>query len=198
MLDSNGNCPVPLSNSYQNGLLEHHQCIELTIEDGGPNDADELKNGSIEDPGVLASTKNQAPTISISLPDSIEEDKEFTIDASNTEDLDNDTLTFTWRQVSGPAIDISAPNEMIITLKAPPVATDQVIIIELEVNDSYISTFSSRGITVKPRPAAPVVVDSADKGSSGGVINMSFYLWLTLFGVICYRKKIKRGNKHEE
>ncbi|NQZ20436.1 MAG: M4 family metallopeptidase [Colwellia sp.] len=198
MLDSNGNCPVPLSNSYQNGLLEHHQCIELTIEDGGPNDADELKNGSVEDPGVLASTKNQAPTISISLPDSIEEDKEFTIDASETVDLDNDTLTFTWRQVSGPAIDINAPNDMLITLKAPQVTTDQVIVIELEVNDSYISTFSSRQITVKPRPAAPVVAISADKGSSGGVINMSLYLWLTLFGVICYREKIKRGKKYEE
>jgi len=197
MLDSNDNCPPPLSDSYKSGLLENHQCIELTIEDGGPNDADESKNGSVEDPGVLASPKNQLPTISISLPDSVEESKEFTIDASQTVDLDNDVLTFTWRQISGPAIEITTPNDILITLKAPQVSTDQTIIIELEVNDSYVSTFSTAEITVKPRPAPPVVQSSADKGSSGGVIDMSLYIWLTLLGVFCYREKIKRGNNYE-
>ncbi|GLQ30236.1 hypothetical protein GCM10007876_07140 [Litoribrevibacter albus] len=46
-----GFCPPPGSSEYQPGLTTGHWCVELTIEDGGPNDSDQLTNGSVEDPG---------------------------------------------------------------------------------------------------------------------------------------------------
>lgn len=46
-----GVCPPPGSDDYQPGLTPGHWCVELTIEDGGPNDADGLVNGAIRDPG---------------------------------------------------------------------------------------------------------------------------------------------------
>jgi hypothetical protein len=52
-----GFCPPPGDDSWQTGLTAGDYCVQLTIEDGGPNDADGLANGSIEDPsgvGVLA------------------------------------------------------------------------------------------------------------------------------------------------
>lgn len=48
-----GICPSPGSNAYQPGLNEGDLCIQLTIEDGGPNDADGLANYVVEDPGAI-------------------------------------------------------------------------------------------------------------------------------------------------
>ena len=49
-----GNCPPPQSIAYRDGLNTGDWCVQLTIEDGGPNDADGLANGSIDDPGGVA------------------------------------------------------------------------------------------------------------------------------------------------
>ena len=49
-----GACPSVLSDAWQSGLIAGHECVRLTIEDGGPNDADGLADGVITDPGVLA------------------------------------------------------------------------------------------------------------------------------------------------
>src|SRR5690606_32683256 len=46
-----GICPPPGSDAYQIGLNPGDWCVELTIEDGGPNDTDGLANGAIRDPG---------------------------------------------------------------------------------------------------------------------------------------------------
>lgn len=46
-----GHCPPPHSTEYRNGLTPGDLCVRLTIEDGGPNDDDGERNGSISDPG---------------------------------------------------------------------------------------------------------------------------------------------------
>lgn len=40
-------CPTPGSSVYSSGLTPGYRCIQLTIEDGGPNDSDGVTNGSI-------------------------------------------------------------------------------------------------------------------------------------------------------
>uniref|UniRef100_UPI0030F4410E choice-of-anchor U domain-containing protein n=1 Tax=Paraglaciecola sp. TaxID=1920173 RepID=UPI0030F4410E len=47
-------CPAPDSPVYSAGLTEGHNCVRLTIKDGGPNDADGIENGTIDDPGGIA------------------------------------------------------------------------------------------------------------------------------------------------
>jgi hypothetical protein len=47
-------CPAPDSNAYLAGLTEGDNCVRLTIKDGGPNDADGIENGTIDDPGGIA------------------------------------------------------------------------------------------------------------------------------------------------
>ena len=51
-----GDCPPPGDESYEPGLTQSHLCVQLTIEDGGPNDGDASlgPNGVIEDPGGVA------------------------------------------------------------------------------------------------------------------------------------------------
>lgn len=46
-----GVCPPPGSDAYQPGLEAGHYCVQVTIEDGGPNDADGKADGNIVDPG---------------------------------------------------------------------------------------------------------------------------------------------------
>ncbi|BES70062.1 hypothetical protein RE428_10800 [Marinobacter nanhaiticus D15-8W] len=49
-----GFCPTPGSGQYRPGLNVGDWCVQLTIEDGGPNDADGQANGSVLDPGGVA------------------------------------------------------------------------------------------------------------------------------------------------
>jgi hypothetical protein len=52
---SPGYCPPPGDAAWTSGLVEGYYCVQLTIQDGGPNDGDGVVNGSIEDPGGVAS-----------------------------------------------------------------------------------------------------------------------------------------------
>lgn len=66
----NGQCPPPGDAGYQDGLLAGMNCIELTVSDGGPNDADGSVNGTIVDPGgpavasptAVATVPTRSPT----------------------------------------------------------------------------------------------------------------------------------------
>ena len=50
-----GYCPPPGSADWQPGLIAGHLCVQLGVEDGGPNDDDGLVNSSVSDPGVVSS-----------------------------------------------------------------------------------------------------------------------------------------------
>ena len=50
----NGLCPGPNSTDYRAGLNLFDDCVRLTLQDGGPNDADDTVNGVIRDPGGVA------------------------------------------------------------------------------------------------------------------------------------------------
>jgi len=52
---SPGACPTPNDESYRIGLNAGEYCVQLVIEDGGPNDDDGVANGIISDPGGIAS-----------------------------------------------------------------------------------------------------------------------------------------------
>ena len=49
-----GACPEPGSSLFVNDLQAGHTCMQLYIEDGGPNDVDGIANGIVTDPGGIA------------------------------------------------------------------------------------------------------------------------------------------------
>ena len=51
---SEGYCPPPGDAAYQPGLSEGRWCVQLTIQDGGPNDLDGVMNNSVSDPGGVS------------------------------------------------------------------------------------------------------------------------------------------------
>ena len=60
-----GVCPAPGSSSYSAGLAVGHTCVQLTIADGGPNDADGIANGIVVDPGGVASPPAATPQLEV-------------------------------------------------------------------------------------------------------------------------------------
>ncbi len=48
-----GACPPPRSLRYATGLVAGSRCVQLLIEDGGPNDIDGAVDGRIVDPGTI-------------------------------------------------------------------------------------------------------------------------------------------------
>lgn len=51
-----GQCPPPGDAAYTAGMTVGHYCLQLSIEDGGPNDTDGVANYVVEDPGKVMST----------------------------------------------------------------------------------------------------------------------------------------------
>ena len=51
---ASGTCPEPGSTSYTAGLVVGANCIQLLIEDGGPNDTDGMADGTVTDPSGIA------------------------------------------------------------------------------------------------------------------------------------------------
>lgn len=58
---SGGSCPAPADPGWQPGLTPGHNCVRLSIEDGGPNDGDSADgpNGVIRDPGGVGIPKGE-------------------------------------------------------------------------------------------------------------------------------------------
>jgi hypothetical protein len=56
-----GECPLPGDPIFTPGLTAGNYCIQLTLQDGGPNDADGLANHVIADPGKIGVRQVSAP-----------------------------------------------------------------------------------------------------------------------------------------
>jgi len=156
--DSDGNCPTPLSAGYTVGLSVGDNCLQLLIEDGGANDADGLANGLVEDPGVLATeVPNNPPQISLPPSLSVKEKEILTIDASNTQDAEDDELTYSWKQLSGESVELDGQETEQLSFESPSVASDEVLTFELTVNDGRDTSIVTIDVMVGDVNEAPVI-----------------------------------------
>jgi len=62
-----GVCPAPGDAGYQPGLVAGNHCVQLSIEDGGPNDADNTADRVLRDPGGIAVRVTQAGVFATAL-----------------------------------------------------------------------------------------------------------------------------------
>lgn len=90
-----GYCPPPQHESWTEGLTRGHWCVQLTIEDGGPNDDDGIANGTIVDPsGVAVSNLNNSAPIAVEDTVALLANETVNIDVlANDTDADNDQLS---------------------------------------------------------------------------------------------------------
>ena len=160
--DEFGQCPPLGSSAYRRGLNAEDNCIQLRIEDGGPNDSDKQANGTISDPGaVFVEVANQAPVINLPSQYYVNEQTQVIIDASNTTDEELDPLSFTWQQVSGPQISFVIEQQNKLVFITPTVANteqSQLITLSLVVDDGGNKTTKIINVNVAPVNTAPVVM----------------------------------------
>ncbi|HEX7062171.1 MAG TPA: Calx-beta domain-containing protein [Woeseiaceae bacterium] len=59
--DDANKCPPPGDAAYRPGLTPGHLCVQLSIEDGGPNDGDAAdgRNGIVKDPGGVGTPRGE-------------------------------------------------------------------------------------------------------------------------------------------
>ena len=164
--DDNGNCPTPASTDYADGLVEGSACIQLTIEDGGDNDADGLANGIIVDPGVLVTQlANVAPTLTV-YGLSAFSNADVTVTATST-DYEGDRISYTWTQVSGPVVELTT-TENNISFTAPEVQGQLGgIILTFKVEASDGIDVSTEIIEVEVSKNPQVTTTKSSGGSLG-------------------------------
>ena len=156
-----GYCPPPNTTEGQTqwspGLTAGHWCVQLILEDGGPNDDDNLVNGTIVDPGGVSVmlSSNQRPIASVDEAE-LYMNSEITIDVlANDIDPDNDTLTLT---SANPSIGNVAIVDNQLFYQAPRDYVGPVVVIYGITDDNGGTDIAEVLITIQPN-AGPSVID---------------------------------------
>ncbi|MEL4410184.1 Ig-like domain-containing protein [Shewanella algae] len=156
-----GYCPPMGDARWQSGLTEGHWCVQLLIQDGGPNDGDGQANGTIVDPGGVAvkQSTNQAPIAqadSFSLP----WNQQHMLDVlANDNDADNDSLYLVQASVS--IGEISVSDDKLSLMYTPPEDFIGNAQLSYTVSDGMGGTAMSHAELVVFYNRAPVVNDSS-------------------------------------
>ena len=92
-----GYCPPPGSAAYTPGLNPGCWCVQITIEDGGPNDGDRTANNAVVDPGgvFVMATDNTAPVAVDDTAAVLRNSTAVVPVLANDSDADGDTLIIT-------------------------------------------------------------------------------------------------------
>ncbi|WP_290622132.1 Ig-like domain-containing protein, partial [Arsukibacterium sp. UBA3189] len=156
-----GYCPPPGDASWQAGLTEGHWCVQLLIEDGGPNDADGIANNNIADPGgVAVPFSNNAIPLATADTYNLQWNQSHELNVlSNDSDADNDSLQIT--QVSANFGQVSISDDMTQLIYTPEtdfIGSDTLV---YGISDGKGGTSSAQVAIVVYFNRAPQVVATA-------------------------------------
>ncbi len=194
--DVNGNCPTANDALYMTGLTQGDNCIQLTIEDGGPNDADLTVNGKVEDPGVFVlEAQNQAPSIIMATSYQVDETTELILDASSTIDVEDDDLMYVWQQLTGTEVNLTITDESTLTFISPEVQFDESISFKLTVSDGRDESIAVIEVLINQINQTPsITIDTHQNSYEEGTTvkltsqssdpddDMLTYIWTQLSG----------------
>ncbi|WNC72519.1 Ig-like domain-containing protein [Thalassotalea psychrophila] len=192
LADENGNCPAANDASFTLGLAQGDNCIQLVIEDGGPNDADFTVNGSVEDPGaVMVDKVNTAPVVNIDSHEaSFDEGSQITITAQGS-DPENDLLSYQWLQLSGPTVVFDDATAAQVNITLPSVDNNELIELQVIVSDGDLTSKSTSEITitnVEDVTPAPLPVVAESESSGGGSFN--YFILIIMLMVRGQRRRL--------
>ncbi|RVU35742.1 tandem-95 repeat protein [Rheinheimera riviphila] len=157
-LGERGFCPPPGDASWTPGLTEGHWCVQVRVQDGGPNDADGIANSAIVDPGgvAVALSSNRLP-VAVADQASTRENTAVVVNVlANDTDADGDSLTIT-QAVSGfGTVTILADQKLSYLPNTDFTGVDTVI---YSVTDGKGGTASSELVIDVVSNSAPVAVN---------------------------------------
>ncbi|MFB2730100.1 Ig-like domain-containing protein, partial [Shewanella mangrovisoli] len=155
-----GFCPPPGDSRWTPGLTEGHWCVQLTIEDGGPNDDDGVANRTIVDPSGVAVMLN-GNHLPVANPDSAAIAWNQSIDVNvlaNDTDSDGDSLSITQVISEFGTATVLADQRISYTPAADFIGTDVLV---YSITDGKGGTASSELTIVVNGNTAPVTVDDS-------------------------------------
>jgi hypothetical protein len=153
-----GFCPPPGSTEWTEGLTEGHWCVQVTVEDGGPNDADGIANSAIVDPGGVAVELN-GNNLPVAVADQASTRVDTTVDVNvlaNDTDPDGDTLTVNQAIGSFGTVTILANQQLSYTPNPDFIGSDTVI---YTITDGKGGTASSELVISVSGNSSPVAVN---------------------------------------
>ena len=156
---ANGTCPEAGSASYTDGLTVGATCVQLLIEDGGPNDADGVADGTVTDPSGIATLYFGPPSSDSTITISVAEIKaggsetaEITVTAvdSDGRNLEGMTITATASLSDSTIGSFSEAGEGVYTATLTPGKSGGDLTITATISDGTDSTsITSSVVTVK-------------------------------------------------
>ena len=110
---------------------------------------------------------NQAPVVTVSKLSIVSEGQPFELDASGSTDREGDSLTYSWRQLTGPIVDIASPTSSKLSLVAPMLDGDVGMSFEVSVTDGALATVSTVSLDIEDVKANVALSESTEFGTGG-------------------------------
>ncbi|MBY0417968.1 MAG: tandem-95 repeat protein, partial [Pararheinheimera sp.] len=183
-----GFCPPPGGAEWTAGLTEGHWCVQVTVEDGGPNDADGIANSAIVDPGGVAVELN-GNSLPVAVADQASVRADTAVDVNvlaNDTDVDGDALTVSQANSSFGTVTILANQHLSYTPNPDFVGIDTVIYSITDgkggtaSSELVVNVFSNNAPTAvndtastDDRTAIRIAVLSNDTDADGDVLTVS-------------------------
>jgi MYXO-CTERM domain-containing protein len=133
--------------------------FQLTVDDGnGGSDADSI---------TVTVTPSNYPPIANAGPDQgALLGAVVMLDGSGSSDPDNDPITFSWTQLSGPAVGLSNPASATPSFTAP--SADSKLVFRLTVTDTS-GLSRTDNVTVHVNQYGTIPIDTSGKAKAGGI-----------------------------
>jgi poly(3-hydroxybutyrate) depolymerase len=103
--------------------------FELTVTDGA-------NNTNSDSVSINVTANNDSPTANAGPDQLVLENKTVTLNAELSTDPENESLDYTWNQISGPTVSLSDNNIQQPEFLSPVIALSETLIFELSVEDS--------------------------------------------------------------
>ncbi|MBU1310169.1 MAG: tandem-95 repeat protein, partial [Gammaproteobacteria bacterium] len=156
-----GYCPPPGAADWLPGLTAGHWCVQLTIEDGGPNDDDGLINAAVVDPGAVSMQRsdNSKPVANADSYNQQWNQTHQLMVLDNDIDADGDSLTISQASVAFGVVTISEDG-LSLWYTAPQdfIGNDTL---SYTINDGNNGSASTTATIALYYNTAPVITDSS-------------------------------------
>jgi hypothetical protein len=131
---------------------------------------------------------NQAPNSIAGAAQTVASGSRVTLNGSQSNDPDGDTLSYAWTQTLGTAVALGNPNSASTSFTAPQVSSDTLLRFELTVMDSDgLTDVSTVAVTVSKAAAPPQT-----GGSGGGRVSL---LMLLALAAIALRRVVSQTDE---